>query len=358
MIINGDCLEEMAKLEENSVDAIVTDPPYGIGFMNKDWDTMDFSQFGTTGFKTWNITDKTQFGVAGEEGEHDLKVIKNFKVLPRLVTPGAQFQQFSQDWATQALRVLKPGGHLLAACGTRTYHRMVCGIQDAGFEIRDTICWIFGSGFPKNVNIFKHLEKNGILDEKSDGLGTALKPACEFFVLARKPLSEKTIAANWLKWGTGCLSIDDCRVGDEIVSIHNAPTGTFAGGPEGRGSDTSSYKNSVGRWPANLIHDGSEEVEEVFPNSASRFFYCSKASKAERNAGVANNHPTVKPLKLIEYLVKLISQPGQLVLDPFAGSGTTGLACARLGREYLLIESDAHYCDIIVARLAIEENKK
>ena len=362
-IIKGDCIKELKNLEENSIDSIVTDPPYGLEFMGKNWDK------GVPGIEFWK----------------------------------------------EMIRVIKPGGFLLSFGGTRTYHRMACAIEDAGFEIRDCILWIYGSGFPKSLNIHKK-------DKRCpEGWGTALKPAVEPIVVARKPLSEKSVALNVLKWGTGGINIDESRVGTETISIHNAPKGTFAGGEPDRGSDTESYRNSVGRFPANLIHDNSQEVRECFPDTkscmgnpnkqknintninfngraisvpgvnqfgdsgnASRFFksiiYQAKASKAERNKGLEgfeekrlnymakangtgeasmdsfsslskNNHPTVKPVKLMQYLVRMVTPKNGTVLDPFMGSGTTGIGAKLEGFNFIGIEKEEEYIKIAEARI-------
>ena len=434
-LLHGDCLEQMKTLPDNSIDAIVSDPPYGISFMAKKWD-------------------------------YDVPKVEVWQ---------------------EAMRVLKPGGHALIACGTRTQHRMVVNIEDAGFEIRDVVSWIYGSGFPKSLNISKAIDKtdaaeaqlarrykftewvrsHGVkarhiddatstkmgshytthstqpaimtrehleacrhlfadvpqwvedecdkrsvesenfkrrevvgtkkmrdtsevriavtssadtYDEKAtrqvnitapateaakqwDGWGTALKPACEFFTLARKPLSEKTVAANVLKWGTGGINIDACRVGTD----------------------------ESGRFPANLIHDGSQEVLDLFPEtksgslkaghkrgsgitsydggggvvqkdygndqgSAARFFYCAKASKKDRDEG--NHHPTVKPTALMQYLCRLITPAGGPVLDPFMGSGSTGKAAVREGFDFVGCELDADYYAIATARIEAEQNRE
>jgi site-specific DNA-methyltransferase (adenine-specific) len=320
-LLHGDCLEQMKTLGDNSVDSIVSDPPYGISFMAKKWD-------------------------------YDVPSVEVWK---------------------EAMRVLKPGGHALIACGTRTQHRMVCNIEDAGFEIRDVVSWIYGSGFPKSLNIHKK-------DERCpDGWGTALKPACEFFTLCRKPLSEKTIAANVLKWGTGGINIDACRVGTETIKTCGGDKfpsvyGTYK---------TAEESTHQGRFPANLIHDGSQEVLDLFPEtkpsrvgkprgtkkkglfansefnkvgqehndsgSAARFFYCPKASKKDRNDG--NNHPTVKPTALMAYLCRLITPTGGVVLDPYMGSGSTGKAAVREGFSFVGCELDKDYFQIATARI-------
>tara|TARA_R100000541_G_scaffold1884_1_gene6889 strand:+ start:4920 stop:6041 length:1122 start_codon:yes stop_codon:yes gene_type:complete len=348
MILEGNCLGEMKKLPADSVDSIVTDPPYGLAFMGKKWD-------------------------------YDVPSVAIWR---------------------EALRVLKPGGHLLAFAGSRTYHRMAVNIEDAGFEIRDQIMWLYGSGFPKSHNVSKAIDKAAgvepIKAQQWDGWGTQLKPAHEPIVVARKPLIG-TIVENVLEHGTGGLNIDGCRI------------------------STDEYKQPEGRFPANIIHDGSEEVLERFPHtksgegkphhvtresqsqsmsgknyanrtlntfgdegSASRFFYCAKASKAERDAGCEeiepqdmgrnqssldggkmltgsgnersneknNFHPTVKPIALMEYLCRLVTQPEGTVLDPFMGSGTTGIAASRLGFKFIGIEMTPEYIELAATRIA------
>jgi len=427
MIIKGDSLNELKKLKDNSIDSIITDPPYELGFMGKSWD-------GT--------------GIA-----HNIILWK------------------------ECLRVLKPGGYLLSFSGTRTYHRMASAIEDAGFEVRDMIEWIYSTGFPKSLNIAKMLDKregvehpkntpisdNGSMsganytrnkmDVQSDlakqweGWGTALKPAHEPICMARKPLAEKTVAENCLKWGTGGINIDESRVGTE--ERNNPQAGFIRRGRTDEEVFSSVDKNKPdeevtvnGRFPANLIHDNSEEVRECFPETnpskkrivkndetlnkqntvfetsgykerfeggvddnggnASRFFksiiYQAKASKSERNRGmeeletkdagasmnsrcatcgkqkldhetsrckcevhipaemksrdgVKNNHPTVKPIALMEYLIKMVTPKNGIVLDPFAGSGSTLVAAKQNGYGYIGIEMESNYIDIINARL-------
>jgi len=330
MIHIGDCLEVTRGMAENSVDAVVTDPPYGLSFMGKRWD-------------------------------YDV---------PR-----------TEIWA-ECLRVLKPGGHLLAFAGTRTQHRMAVRIEDAGFEIRDMIAWVYGSGFPKSHN--------------GPWGGTALKPALEPITVARKPL-QGTVEANWREHGTGALNTEDCGVGAKF--------------------------SEGGRWPANLIHDGSEDVLATFPDapgqqgdlrghsrdrvslgiygdmgaardaiaradsgSAARFFYCAKASKEDRDAGLegfkksaagmvsntsgqhmtrrdegyqvaprANHHPTVKPTDLMRYLCRLVTPAGGLVLDPFMGSGSTGKAAVLEGFQFVGIEQDPVCAAIAEARIRVAQ---
>lgn len=497
-IIQGDCREQLKTLPDNSVDAIITDPPYELGFMGKSWDAS---------------------GIA-----------------------------YNVDLWKECLRVLKPGGHLLAFSGTRTYHRMTCAIEDAGFEVRDFITWAYGQGFPKSLNVFKQIKKKctcgnmeeyerrvqqegqdsakeaehflrlmweaniqetinikeeqgkvlqsemseqniyramqgqkskeGIEDGKEPcvegrdyiqetkgelqwssvcevsrgvscdgeegwicdgaqtcngsthelninqnssgtpqrpqskqqpykqpcpfckqwgaqairtiGVGSGLKPSIEPICMARKPIEKGlTIAENCLKWGVGGINIDGCRVGidkDDDIHAKNPHTVHIKSNLEFTSSNGEAYKVPTGRFPANLIHDNSEEVracfpetksggsgtsnsnnkgiwgnanrvanEEILPSSgnASRFFksiiYTAKASKSER--GKENNHPTVKPVALMEYLIDMVSNPGYTILDPFMGSGTTGVACKKLGRKFIGIELDAEYIKIAECRI-------
>ena len=339
-IINNNCLIALKEMEDNSIDSIVSDPPYGINFMGKKWD------YDVPSVEVWQ----------------------------------------------ECLRVLKPGGHALIACGTRTQHRMAVNLEDAGFEIRDIVAWVYGSGFPKSHKIGKAVDKlqgneRGIVEYKYqnripngrsglglsgndnlqirkqdgdtkgsspyEGWGTALKPAMELWTLCRKPLEEKTIASNVLKYGTGGLNIDACRVGtgdDRTKGGTGGMKTAYVGGE----LENKVERATGGRFPANLIHDGSDEVISGFPNSkstgsASRFFYCAKASKSEKGEG--NNHPTVKPIKLMRYLVRLITPKGGIVLDPFMGSGSTGIACKQEGFDFIGIEIDKEYLKIAKARI-------
>jgi DNA modification methylase len=414
---HGDCLEILRVMPDASVDSIVTDPPYGLSFMGKRWD----------------------YDVPSEE-----------------------------IWR-ECLRVLKPGGHLLAFAGTRTQHRMAVRIEDAGFEIRDMIAWVYGSGFPKSLDVSKAIDKaagaereivgpnrfahlNGkenanCYGEASrpnqtapatdaarqwQGWGTALKPALEPITVARKPFNG-TVAANVLEHGTGGLNVDGCRIGHTVEtwpkSRSYAP-GQMQPGHEGSTQETGDAPK--GRWPANLIHDGSDEVVGLFPEagngwkrnygeddylgkqygggvfggggykggstycdsgSAARFFYCAKASKADRDEGCeglpqtlqqsvahgdkrhgtlpytneprkmrprprSNNHPTVKPTALMRYLCRLVTPPGGTVLDPFMGSGSTGKAAVLEGFNFIGIEREAEYVEIAKARIAAAEAER
>lgn len=340
-LLQGDCRDMLKTIPDNSVDSVVTDPPYELGFMGKVWDNT---------------------GIAYNP----------------------------QVWQ-QVFRVLKPGGYLLSFGGTRTYHRMAIAIENAGFEIRDMVEWVYGSGFPKSLNIGKAVDKlqgnkrekiivpsksgNSIRRGKGEqgstygdahggftdiakgtspweGWGTALKPAHEPICMARKPLSEKTVAENVLKHGTGGINIDGSRVGTEErynPSAKNKPNGNSlnmskVGMPQDREGTI-----SFGRFPANLIHDGSEEVVGMFPNDTARFFYCAKASKEERGTG--NNHPTVKPIALMKYLITLVTPPNGTVLDPFMGSGSTGVAAKDNGFNFIGIELDKDYIEIARKRI-------
>lgn len=330
----GNCLDHLEFMPDNSVDSIVTDPPYGLSFMGKKWD-------------------------------YDVPSVA--------------------IWA-ECLRVLKPGGHLLSFAGTRTQHRMAVNIEDAGFEIRDMIAWVYGSGFPKSHN----------LKDDWEGWGTTLKPALEPITVARKPF-KGTVVANVLEYGTGAINIDGCRVPfageqDERESKQKNKHGDFGSGPMSNKvfgeykKDRDNY-DPTGRWPANLIHDGSAAVTDQFPISmdkgaevrASRFFYGAKASRKDRNEGLpdpgpqfqrgttlrkventdtkGNNHPTVKPTDLMAYLCRLVTPPGGIVLDPFMGSGSTGKAAMREGFGFIGMEMGPDYFEIAKARIRHEANK-
>lgn len=417
-LICGDSLEVLKDFEENSIDSIVTDAPYGLSFMGKKWD-------------------------------YDVP---------------------SQEIWKECLRVLKPGGYLLAFAGTRTQHRMAVRIEDAGFEIRDMIAWVYGSGFPKSHNIGKAVDKlqgnerevvgkSKYGDKSKDGYnpyhatketqvtghilptsepnltkgtspyegwGTALKPALEPITVARKPF-KGSVAQNVLKYGTGGINIDGCRVGTTGARNNGNSKGTEGSNSIGVYGKAIKQDYNMGRFPANLIHDGSDEVVGLFPSphgaggkreknvlseynassyhalkerqmnrfgdsgSASRFFYCAKASKAERNKGceefeekplafsnqakaelkrgntdfdggdakghgnkirhIKNNHPTVKPISLMRYLCRLVTPKGGTVLDPFTGSGTTGIASKLEGFDFIGIEREPEYIKIAQARI-------
>jgi site-specific DNA-methyltransferase (adenine-specific) len=246
----------------------------------------------------------------------------------------------SVDVWNECLRVLKPGGYLLSFAGSRTYHRMTVAVEDAGFEIRDQIMWVYGSGFPKSLNVGKKVEA-------FEGWGTALKPAHEPIVMARKPF-KGTVANNVLEYGTGAINIDGCRVAtSDHVSNHSKKCDSDIYGDYGNIETHQTEGQKLGRFPANFIHDGLEE-------EWGRYFYCPKASKKDRNAGCtqpsSNNHPTVKPHDLMRYLCRLVTQPGGVVLDPFMGSGSTGRAALVEGFDFIGIEREPEYFAIAEAR--------
>jgi site-specific DNA-methyltransferase (adenine-specific) len=385
-----DCVDVLRLLPESSIDSVVCDPPYGLEFMGKAWDTFTGAGMSKPGIGERRIEWPSFVGsntkrcrecslLIGHGGSPcKCPTPKPYNAaLPRL----QGFGKWCELWAIEVLRVLRPGGHLVAFSGTRTYHRMACAIEDAGFEIRDQIGWAYGSGFPKSRNI-------------GDGWGTALKPAWEPICLARKPLIG-TVATNVLEHGTGAINIDGCRVhaddaqGGEYTVKRLKPGATLnaTGGnwrPEEGGVE---YHGEMkpGRWPANLIHDGSEDALAAFPESAgqqgdlvghshgrksqgiygdlpaardalarndsgsaARFFYTAKADAEDR---LGSKHPTVKPLDLMQWLVRLVTPKGGMVLDPFAGTGTTGEAAWREGMRATLIEREPEYQADIARRM-------
>jgi DNA modification methylase len=298
-IKTGDNRIIIKTIPNDCIDSIITDPPYELGFMGNSWDST---------------------GIA-----------------------------YNVELWRECLRVLKPGGHMLAFSNSRTYHRMACAIEDAGFEIRDQLMWIYGTGFPKSNN------------------GTTLKPAHEPIVLARKQL-DGTVNQNQLKHGTGCLNIDACRIDmskddrkGARVPHHFLKYGIVDAGRGGHLRNGKTFEPHIkGRFPANVIHDGSDEAMKVFPGtdetSASRYFYCSKASKSDKNDGAENSHPTVKPTELMRYLCRLITPNGGTVLDPFTGSGSTGRGAILEGCDFIGIELSGEYASI--ANLRIMAAKK
>ena len=459
-IHNGDCAEVMASMGDDSVDAVVTDPPYGLAFMGVAWDTFN------DGRKGGSRTNATFDQVGGNH--HPTCAADQARTRK---SENEKFQERMTPIFAEALRVAKPGAHLLCFGGTRTFHRMACAIEDAGWEIRDCIMWVYGSGFPKSMDVAKAIDKSTgyvgeVIGERTvdvgmqgghmhagrkqqqvralsdqarewEGWGTCLKPAWEPIIVARKPL-DGTVAANVLKWGVGAMNIDACRVaieqGDDVFAKnpHTHSKGKDSGIYGTYKEQQGNWSGEKGRFPANVLHDGSQMVLELFPDtgkssgggmhtrgtagaestnvygayaggtatknvgmgdsgsagryfntlrdgeesadrtytdrgstnfaakpgmrreptSADRFFYCAKASKKDRGEG--NNHPTVKPVALMEWLVTLVTPQGGVVLDPFAGSGTTLVACERLGFDSIGIEREAEYVEIIKRRLGEE----
>ena len=389
----GDALALMREMPEASVDAIVTDPPYGLKFMGKAWD------HGIPGVPYWEA----------------------------------------------ALRVAKPGAHLLAFGGTRTFHRLTCAIEDAGWEIRDCVMWVYGSGFPKSHDVSKAMDRAAGVErevvgpranvhsrgehklhegwkrpwqddlkaversmsetapatdaaKKWQGWGTALKPAWEPVIMARKPLVG-TVADNVQRYGTGALNVDGCRIetNGEVLQTSTTTVPKYGDHGDGRGGSVAMLPSSTiskpsaqhvsGRWPANVVHDGSEEVVERFPamaggnfatkrpsavgftsgdkaeptvdspsygdsGSAARFFYCAKASRSER--GEVNNHPTVKPVALMQWLCRLVTPPAGVILDPFMGSGSTGIAADREGFAFVGFDLNPEYVELARRRIAAD----
>lgn len=497
----GDCIGVMKTLADNSVDAVVTDPPYGLEFMGRDWDGADGfrrslneadagrdSVFGRTSqhapeYKTgshwqtgagfskpgigereteWPSFSGGEFGGANPtcvtcggrargkkkcacaEPEWRVKGVAPAGRLFNMLT----YQQWCEAWAREALRCLKPGGHIAAFGGTKTYHRLACAIEDAGFEVRDQLAWMYATGFPKSHDVSKGIDKaagarrketgeirragivrGGTGDEWSagafashaeelkqvritspstdaarswDGWGTALKPAWEPICLARKPLGEGAVAANVLRWGTGAINIDGCRIAGETPSAERRPSGIAPSSCRpGEYGDGHAIQNRIsperwletrpgeilGRWPANIVHDGSAEVLAAFPDSAgaqgnvtglepsechsgvysgphdrqafaargdsgsaARFFYSAKADKDDR---LGSKHPTVKPVDLMQWVCRLICPPGGTVLDPMAGTGTTGEAAWREGFNAILIERETEYLADIERRMKL-----
>lgn len=364
-ILHGDCLAILPTIEAETVDAVVTDPPYGLEFMGREWDGSDgfrrslneadtgrANAFGRLSnrapeYRTAGTGRKSKPGI----GARDTEWVSNqgwnqFRCAgcghlfhggspcqcaePKPIRADNRwnlFQEWCEAWSRECLRVLKPGGHFVAFGGSRTYHRLACAVEDAGFEIRDQIQWIYKTGFPKSR--------------------ASLKPAHEPIVLARKPMIG-TIDANEARYGTGAFNIDLCRIGEpearsdgregeQSAERRYTDKGAtnFAATPGPRGG------SPQGRWPANIITDGSEE--------ALRYFCTAKANKEDR---AGSKHPTVKPVDLIAYLCRLVTPVGGTVLDPFAGSGTTAAACAREGLDCILIEREAEYVADIERRVA------
>jgi site-specific DNA-methyltransferase (adenine-specific) len=308
-LINGDSREVLKTFENNYFSSCVTDPPYGLTSITKRFGDKDSAP-----------------AKEGKDGRYQ-RLSKGFLGQE---WDGTGIEKDPIFWA-EVFRVMKPGAYLLAFGGTRTFHRITVAIEDAGFEIRDTIGWLYGQGFPKSHDL-------------GDGWGTNLKPAFEPIIMARKPISEKTNIANKGRFGTGGINIEQSRIeiaDNEIVPINKLAK--WSGFGQEIRPDYEQEINTKGRWPSNLI------LEEEFLGDKSRFFYCAKPSK--RDKGVACNHPTVKPLELMQYLVTLVTPMDGVVLDPFMGSGTTGIACKELGFDFVGIEANPEYFEIACERV-------
>lgn len=320
-LIQGDCIEVMRGAKAESVHAIVCDPPYALQFMGLTWD----SPAKMLGMST---------GANG--GFHNLPPGTHRPDIDKC--DGELFGQWCEAWATEALRLLKPGGHLLAFGGTRMYHWLAVGIERAGFEIRDSIAWHYSSGMPKAKKVAGH-----------DGWKTAcLKPAFEPIVVARKPPCG-TVRANMDEHGVGAFHIDACRVGNETMVVAPGMAGWNKYRHDGGYQDTDAVEPTVneGRFPANVM------LEEGVAEEMARYFFVAKPSPAERHAGLDRNpHSTVKPIALMRELVRLVAPPGSQILDPFAGSGTTGIAAMLEGMKFIGIELDPEYAE--AARLRID----
>ncbi|MGA2491869.1 MAG: DNA methyltransferase [Roseiarcus sp.] len=413
----GDCLAVVKTLPDNSIDAAISDPPYALVSIGKRFgaDGAAPCKAGATG-----VYQRASAGFMGKRWDTGETA-------------------FAVEFWREVFRVLKPGAHVVAFGGTRSYHRLACAIEDAGFEIRDQIGWAYGSGFPKSHDVSKGIDKalgaerqvvaagapvkrmipgadqNKSGWEKTDGRefiptvtapasdraaawegwGTALKPAWEPICLARKPLSEATVAANVLRWGTGAINVNGCRIAtDDRVPVFETSGGQkFEVGCRDQGVRQIGT-HGLGRWPANIVHDGSAEVVTLFPESkaapvgsvvmkasskdghgnaasafgaesrpygtvnvshgdfgsAARFFYSAKADGDDR---LGSKHPTVKPVDLMQWLCRLVTPPGGTILDPFAGTGTTGEAAWREGFNAVLIEREAEYCADVARRMAL-----
>ena len=354
----GNCIDVMKRLPDESIDSIVTDPPYHLQSIVK-----RFKKPGAKPAKSGGVFKRISKGFMGQTWD------------------GGDISFNKEVWV-ECLRVLKPGGFLLSFGGTRTYHRMACAVEDAGFVIVDQIGWAYGQGYPKSKDIAllidkslgcsnrgraiptansyqatKHKSKltsnpkvSGPYTPRTEqgkvweGWGTGLKPAWEPIVVAKKPF-EGTIAANIQKYGTGGMNIKACRVGEEEITINTWDDGTKLFGGAGH---SYTQRKQKGRWPTNFCHDGGDEVTKLL-GDADRFFFCLKASKKDK--GRTNPHPTVKPTELMRWLCRLVTQKNGIVLDPFMGSGTTGKAAILEGFRFIGIDLSMEYCETARKRL-------
>ena len=415
-LICADNMDVMRGVVADTIDSVVSDPPYGLEFMGKDWDAPWKNQ----------VTSDHLGGIeVCDEGTH---ASHPFRDGTKRITYGRSplFQVWCQEWAAELLRISKPGAHCAAFGGTRMWHRLACGVEDAGWDVRDTAAWVYGSGFPKSHDISKAIDRElgelhnreiisqtttviGVTSLSSKGVvsnvthskpataaaaewngwGTALKPSYEPVIIARKPLVG-TVAQNVMRYGTGGINVDGCRVGVEDMPVTPRDGQVISENRAMAAPNTGRIDcgTKTGRWPANLAHDGSDEVVRLFPEagggdnrgkcdgkrnggfanigadkgdsipnsevyadsgSAARFFYCSKASSDDR--GYNGTHPTVKPVDLMCWLVRLVTRKGGLVTDPFMGSGTTGVACVREGMRFIGIVKNPEYWETAVGRV-------
>lgn len=391
-VYRGDCIDVMRELPDGSVDAVMTDPPYGIRFMGESWDGADIVKRQERG----KATSPMPAGVGGPNGGYRSLAAEAGRY-NRSLKASLAFMDWCREWASECYRLLKPGGHLLAFGSPRCYHQLGMGIELAGFEVRDTIAWLFAQGFPKSLDVAKAVGKKEREAERTwAGWGTALKPAFEPCVVARKPIAG-SVAENVLTHGTGALNIDATRV---AMSDADAATIDGMGGfgkhkveaaVYGKYGHTDSHAHPDGRWPTNVALDvaaadeldaqtgdlsdakphtlrrrgigygsgstgGDVELGYEDSGGASRFFpafrYEAKASSAERPKVGGVQHPTVKPLDLMRWLVRLVAPQGATILEPFAGSGTTIEACIAEGMRCIAIEREEQYLPLILDRIS------
>lgn len=339
-VINGDCTKVMKDLEAEIFDSCVCDPPYHLASIVK--------RFGKE--KTAKKEKSNMHGKDKQPPNRGAQYKRLSRGFMGKEWDGGDVAFNPETWRL-VFDLLKPGAHLCAFAATRNYHRMAVAIEDAGFEIRDQLAWIYGTGFPKSHDVKKDLEKHGVDGAPWQGRGTALKPAWEPIVLARKPL-QGTVAMNVMKHGTGAINIDACRIG-ESGGTKDFPTGVGNKKNEvfGKyGAAETKEIDGLGRFPANILHDGSREVLDYFPTGAGKFFYSAKADKAEK-IDREDSHPTVKPVDLMSWLCRLVTPPGGRILDPFGGTGSTGIGGALEGFNVTLIERDPGYYKDILTRI-------
>lgn len=383
-LLHGDCREVLRSLPQASVDACVTDPPYGIGFMGREWDT--FKPGVGKHRRLMHPREREAQRIVSDNpnlhGRHRSPALSPSQIEYDYTVAGLRrFQDWTAEWAVEVFRVLKPGAYIVVCGAPRSYHRMASGLEDAGFVVRDQFAWLFGSGYPKSRDL-------------GDGKGTGLKPAHEPIALAWKPFKGSLTACHH-QHGTAALNIDACR-----VAVSDESYARNASGDRGHADNrqrqsefamTAGRASDLGRWPANVVIDdvaaatldeqsgelvsganptrrGSDKFRDIYGEfkgqdacdaargvdvgGASRFYYCAKPSREERDAGVSHNgHPTVKPVELMRWLVRLVTPVGGTVIDPFTGSGTTGVACAHEGRPFIGCERESDYIALASARI-------